>query len=497
MNAVFQNGPTRGTDVFIPIDAVIGGAAQVGRGWRMLMECLAAGRAISLPASATGMAKLAVHATGAYAAIRRQFNMPVGGFEAVAAPLGRMGGHLYAMDACRLLSAAAIDAGEKPSVVSAIVKYHVTERARLLINDAMDVAGGKGICMGPGNFLARAYQQAPIAITVEGANIITRALIIFGQGAIRCHPFILPLMRAAAEEGEAGLRGVDAALFGAVDHLASNLLRVVADGLTGGRWRAVPRGVAPVLAADYRRVSVLSSVLALASDVAMGTLGGTLKRREDVTARLGDVLSQLFIASAVLKRFEDDGRQEADLPLVRWALDDAFERAHAALRALCRNFPVRAVGVLLRVMAFPFGVPAAGPSDRLTASVARIVQTPSAARERLVCGRWRPRLETDGLASLDLAFESYGAVAAIERRLREAGGERIGRMPQALPLVGAWADEALAAGLIGEAERAAIGHFVRHAEVAIAVDDFAPDFNAGLDAEARAAHVAPVVRAAE
>ncbi len=197
LNAVFQNGPNWGKDVFIPIDWVIGGQAQVGRGWRMLMECLAAGRAISLPSSNVGMAKLAVRATGAYAAVRRQFRTPIGQFEGIREALGRMGGNLYTMDAARRLSALAVDLGEKPSVISAMAKYHVTERARDVINDAMDIVGGKGICMGPNNFLARAYQQIPIAITVEGANIMTRCLIIFGQGVIRCHPYVLREMTAA------------------------------------------------------------------------------------------------------------------------------------------------------------------------------------------------------------------------------------------------------------------------------------------------------------
>jgi len=213
LNAVFQNGPTTGDDVFVPMEMVIGGRAQVGAGWRMLMECLAAGRAISLPSSNVGMSKLAVGMVGAYVAIRRQFNQPIGAFEGVQEALARMAGHLYATDAVRRLAAAALDQGEKPSVVSAIAKYHVTERARAVINDAMDVIGGKGVCMGPGNYLARAYQQVPIAITVEGANIMTRTLIIYGQGAIRCHPYVLTLMRTA-EAGE--LKPFDAALFGYV-----------------------------------------------------------------------------------------------------------------------------------------------------------------------------------------------------------------------------------------------------------------------------------------
>ncbi len=498
LNAVFQNGPTRGTDVFIPVDMVIGGVDQVGTGWRMLMECLAAGRAISLPASNVGAAKLAVHATGAYTAIRRQFNVPIGQFEGIQEPLGRMGGHLYAMDATRLLSAAAIDAGEKPSVISAISKYHVTERARMVINDAMDVIGGKGICMGPGNFLARAYQQSPIAITVEGANIMTRSLIIFGQGAIRCHPFILKLMRSG-NDGDLGC--FDRALFAHLNYVARNLVRTLGHGLTGGLLLRAPAKAAPALAAHYKTANRLSLVLALASDIAMATLGGTLKRRESVTGRLGDVLSQLYIASAVLKRFEDDGRPTEDLPLVRWALIDAEHRAHEALDGFFRNYPIRLVGLLLRAAAFPFGLPSRHPSDRLHADIARILQTASPARDRLFTGLWHPRLEVDGLASIDLAFAAYPRIEAIERRLREAvRAGRIGRMPQALPLMVVWAAEALAAGLIDQDERAAIDHFIEHADAVIRVDDFAPDFNASLDAEARTAvqrSMAPEVRAAE
>ena len=222
LNAVFQNGPTTGKDVFIPLEWVIGGGDQVGNGWRMLMECLAAGRAISLPSANVGLGKVAVRGTTAYAAMRKQFGLPIGKFEGVQAPLARMAGHLYACDAVRKVSVASLDAGEKPSVISAIAKYHVTERARAMVNDGMDIVAGKGICMGPNNFLARAYQQSPIAITVEGANIMTRCLIIYGQGLIRCHPYVFREMEAARDTGRKGLEAFDSAMFGHISFVFAN-----------------------------------------------------------------------------------------------------------------------------------------------------------------------------------------------------------------------------------------------------------------------------------
>jgi acyl-CoA dehydrogenase len=480
LNAVFQNGPTHGKDVFIPIDMVIGGLPQVGNGWRMLMECLAAGRAISLPSSNVGAAKLAVNATGAYCAIRKQFNTPIGMFEGIQEPLGRMGGHLYAMDAVRTLSAAAIDIGEKPSVISAIAKYHVTERARMVVADAMDVIGGKGICMGPGNFLARAYQQIPIAITVEGANIMTRTLIIFGQGAIRCHPYVLKLMHAATNTDQAaGLREFDRAFFAHMNFVVSNVVRSFVHGLTFGAFLPVPAGAAPELAIYYRAAGRLSLLLALSADIAMATLGGALKRKESITGRLGDVLSQLYIISAVLKRFEDDGRPAADLPLVHWAVQDALSRAYEALRGVYGNYPNAAVGGLLRLLSFPLGIPAVAPGDHLHADIAYIMQHQSPTRERLVAGSWHPRLEVDELGSIELAFEAYPKVEAIEHRVRDAvKSHQIARMPQALPLLLDWADEAVAKNLISDDERETIKHFVLHADKVIQVDDFAPDFDA-------------------
>jgi acyl-CoA dehydrogenase len=483
LNAVFQNGPIHGKDVFIPMDMVIGGAAQVGNGWRMLMECLAAGRAISLPSSNVGAAKLAVNATGAYCAIRKQFNIPIGQFEGIHEPLGRMGGHLYAMDAVRMLSAAGIDSGEKPSVISAIAKYHVTERARMVIGDAMDVIGGKGICMGPGNFLARAYQQIPIAITVEGANIMTRTLIIFGQGAIRCHPYVLKLMAAAADQDDqAGLRAFDKTFFAHMNFVASNAVRALVHGLTLGAFLRAPSGAAPALARYYKAASRLSLTLALSADIAMASLGGALKRKESITGRLGDVLSQLYIISAVLKRFEDDGRPTEDLALLHWAVQDALGRAYQALRGVYLNYPNRAVGLLLRVLCFPFGVPAVAPADGLHARIAEILQTASPTRDRLVGGAWRPRMDVDELGAIELAFAAYPAVEAIERRLRDrVKAHEIARMPQALPLLLDWADGAAKAALISDTEHEAIRLFVLHADKVIQVDDFPQDFDAAKD----------------
>jgi acyl-CoA dehydrogenase len=495
LNAVFQNGPTSGGDVFVPIEMVIGGQEQVGNGWRMLMECLAAGRAISLPSSNVGMSKLAVGGVSAYAAIRRQFNVPIGMFEGVQDPLARMAGNLYAIDATRRLAAAGLDQGEKPSVVSAIAKYHVTERAREIVNHGMDLIGGKGICMGPSNFLARAYQQIPIAITVEGANIMTRTLIIFGQGAIRCHPYILTLLRTA--EDKDGLAKFDRALFGYFAFLLRNAARALVFATPLGLLIPTPSGP---LARYYRRATRLSTALALASDISMATLGGTLKRRETVTGRLGDVLSQLFILSGVLKRFEDEGRPAADLPLVHWAAQDALARADTALREVIVNHPSRVAALALRLLVRPFGGRFAAPDDRASAKVAHLVQCHGDARTRLLAGSWTPRIEVDPIAAVHVAFDLYPAVAAIEARLKPAIRDgKIARLPQNFRALGDWATEAQAKDLIDATERDAILRFAEHADIAIQVDDFPADFDIaeGLKRRDAARSADPFAEAAE
>ncbi|WP_425495216.1 acyl-CoA dehydrogenase [Pandoraea horticolens] len=483
LNAVFQNGPNSGKDVFIPLDWVIGGQAQVGKGWRMLMECLAAGRAISLPSSNVGYSKIAVRATGAYAAVRRQFRTPIGKFEGVQEALARMAGNLYAMDAARRMAALAVDLGEKPSVISAIAKYHVTERARKVVNDGMDVVAGKGICMGPNNFLARAYQQIPVSITVEGANIMTRCLMIFGQGAIRCHPYVLKELAAAQTTDHAtAVRAFDDALFGHLTFVTSNIARGALHGVTHARLSAVPSNAAPELHTYYRAANRMSTLLAIASDVSMAVLGGSLKRRESITGRLGDILSQLFLLTATLKRFEDEGRPEADLPLVHWAAQDALWQAREAFEGVLANYPSRVVAWWMHWKLAPLGLPYAKPSDALAARVAELMQTPGDARERLIAGSYSPRVEIDGLAYGEIVFQMTPQVTAIEQRLRTAIKEgRLPAMPQSLPEFTEWVDHAATLQLLSDDEHRVLTQYADYAARAVAVDDFPADFGRHAD----------------
>lgn len=383
LNVPFQNGPTRGKDVFVPLDYIIGGPAMAGQGWRMLVECLSVGRGITLPSNATGGLKSAAMAIGAYSYIRRQFRMPIGKMEGIEEPLARIAGNAYLMDAAATLITTGIMLGEKPAVLSAIVKYHCTHRGQRAIIDAMDIAGGKGICLGPSNFLARNYQGAPIAITVEGANILTRSMIIFGQGAIRCHPYILTEMAAAADNQ---LNDFDNALFAHVGHVLTAATRSFWLGLSRGHFSPSP--FRDATRRYYQHLNRLSANLALLSDIAMATLGGSLKRRERISARLGDILSQLYLASATLKRFDEDGRPQADLPLVHWAVQDCLYEAEKAMDELLTNFPDRKVAALLRLTIFPTGRHHRPPSDKLDSKLARLLQEPSETRDRIGRGQY-------------------------------------------------------------------------------------------------------------
>ena len=486
LNAVFQNGPNWGKDVFIPMEWVIGGQPMLGRGWRMLMECLAAGRGISLPATGTGMAKLAVRATGGYARVRQQFKLPIGVFEGIEEPLSRMGGNLYMMDAARVLTAQAVDLGEKPAVLSGIAKLHLTERARVVVNDAMDIVGGKGICMGPSNFIGSAYMSLPVAITVEGANILTRSLIVFGQGAIRCHPFVLKEISATRHADRAmARRAFDRLLFGHLRFTMSNLTRTLVMGLTGSHFVGVPDDVAPATHRYYQQLTRFSAALAFLADVSMGTLGGALKRKEKLSARLGDVLSMLYLCSATLKRFEDEGRQTADAPLMHWAMWDAMFKAQNAFEGVISNFPNRFIAELMWRVVFPLGRPYEVPSDALGHEVARLLIAPSAARDRLTAGMYLPTEGDTPVALIERALHATIAAEPVEAKLKAAGraGTFDARMTPGED-ADALAARAVTAGVISAQEGDALVAARELTEQVIRVDDFPPDLGASMVAPA-------------
>jgi acyl-CoA dehydrogenase len=421
LNGAFQNGPNWGKDVFVPLEWIIGGREYAGKGWMMLMNCLAAGRSISLPASSVGGAKALTRVTGAYARVRSQFKTPIGKLEGVEEALGRIAANTYMMEATRVMTAGVVDQGEKPSVISAIAKYHMTERARDCVNDAMDIHGGKGICLGPNNWIGRGYQVMPVGITVEGANILTRTLIIFGQGAIRCHPYVLREMRAAKNmQGEEASREFDDALTSHVGHTLSNGVRAVVHGLTRSMFARAPLGAAPETRHYFRHLTRLSAAFAFLADVSMLAMGGALKRKEKISGRLGDVLSMMYLVSATLKHYEDQGRLKADLPLVRWAVRDALYSAQQAIDQVLSNFPVKALATLLRWTIFPLGMPFRPPLDSRNHECARIALEPGAARDRLTAGIYLPKGESDATAVLEAAFLAAVACEPIDKKLREA-----------------------------------------------------------------------------
>jgi len=419
LNVPFHNGPIRGKDVFVPLDSLVGGADMAGHGWRMLIELLAVGRAITLPSSSSGGAKLASLATGAYSRIRKQFNLPIGRFEGVEEAMSRLAGYTYAISALSRMTATAVDLGQKPAVPSAIAKYHATEMSRRVVTDAMDVHGGKGIIMGPRNYLGRGYQGMPIWITVEGANILTRNMMIFGQGAIRCHPYVLKEMQAARMEDQVkGLEEFDRHLFGHIGYSIGNAVRSMVLGLSFARFAAVPTD--QKTAKYYRKLTRYSAALAFSSDIAMLVLGGKLKHKERISARLGDVLSQLYICSAMLKRFEIQGRPAADQPILAWAFHDAIYKIQIALGSVVDNFPSRAVRVLLSVFIFPFGRHEREPGDRLSHKVSQLLMSPSETRKRLTDGVFISDKATNPIGLLELALPRVIATEPLERRLHKA-----------------------------------------------------------------------------
>ena len=490
LNAVFQNGPNHGKDVFMPLDWIIGGKDYAGKGWMMLMGCLAAGRAISLPTSSTGGVKALTRFTGAYARVRSQFKTPIGKLEGVEEALGRIAANCYVMDATRVMTAGAVDLGEKPAVLSAIAKYHMTERARQSMNDAMDIVGGKGICLGPNNWVGRGYQMTPIAITVEGANILTRTLIIFGQGAIRCHPYVLREMRAAKEmQGGEAAREFDDAFTSHIGHVISNGVRAWVHGITSSRLAHTPSNGAPELMHYYRFTSRLSAAFAFLADMSMMGMGGALKRKEKISGRLGDVLSMLYLISATLKRYEDQGRQKEDLQLIRWAVRDMTYHAQHAIDQVLSNFPIKWMATMLRWTIFPVGMSFRPPLDARNRDSAQLILSPGAARDRLTAGMYVPKGD-DATGLLEQAFVATIACEPIDEKLRKAlkKGKMTARPGVDLGTI------ALEKNLITPEEFAQWSRKETLRKAVIKVDDFPQDFGRAALVDADATR--PFVRAA-
>lgn len=419
LNSAFQNGPNWGKDVFIPMDWILGGVDQVGNGWKMLMQSLATGRGVSLPALSVGSAKFCCRNTGAYARIRKQFNLSLGEFEGIEEPLSRMAGETYIINAARTVTAAALDQGHKPSVVSAVIKYELTERMRRVVNDAMDIQGGSGICLGPKNYIGRLYQVLPVCITVEGANILTRTMMIFGQGAMRCHPFVYKEIQVLHGSNKiTALQQFDQLLFQHMGFIMHNKVAGFWLGLTNARFTKVPGD--KNTKQYYRAVSRMSVGLALTTDYAMMVLGGSLKRKERISGYFADVLSNLYLCSSVLKYFQDQGCPEDDLPLLNLTCQQTIYAAQQALITVIQLLPYSLFASGIKWVIFPLGQTYKKPQDHLIYQTAGILQNDSETRERLTQGIYINSIEDDATGRIECAFKAVIAAMPVENKIRLA-----------------------------------------------------------------------------
>ena len=465
LNVAFMNGPTQGHDVFVSIDCIIGGIEMAGHGWRMLMECLSVGRAISLPSSASGAAQACALATGAYARIRRQFHQPIANFEGIEEPLARIAGNTYIIDAALTMTVSAIDQGAKPPVAGAIVKYHTTERSRKLVCDAMDIHGGKGICLGPNNYLGRGFQSSPISITVEGANILSRSLIIFGQGAIRCHPYVFREMESIKKQD---LNEFDIVFWKHFEFTICNLIKTVAYGITGAKLVKAPNS--PV-SRYYQLIYLYSARLALLSDVAMFTLTGKLKRKESISARLGDILSSLYLISSVLHRFYHDGEPKEDIPLVAWSCEQLFHECETAIDGVIVNYPIKWMRWILRCMLMPYGLRMKKPSDHLGKVVAQLLTKPSETRSRITRLAFHDDIPNCPVGRVEAAFHKIYAVESLEKKVLHAVKEGQLKSMTFLKQI----EEAQDKGILTTTEASWLAEAELARQYVIAVDDFMPE----------------------
>lgn len=470
LDSAFQNGPNWGKDVFIPMDWIIGGVGQVGNGWKMLMQSLTTGRSISLPALSTGASKFTCRNTGAYARIRKQFNVAIGEFEGIEEVLARMAGETYILDAARKVTLAALDNGEQPSVISAIIKYELTERMRRVINDGMDIQGGSGICLGPNNYLGRLYQVIPVSITVEGANILTRTMMIFGQGAVRCHPYIQKEMETLqSDDLKQGLQQFDDVFFKHAGLVLHNVAAGLWLGLTNARFINVPGD--QDTQCYYRQIARMSVGFALLADYALLTLGGALKRKERISGRFADVLSNLYLCSSVLKHYQDQGNQQEDLPLLHWACQQTIYRAQQSLLAVFWKLPFQPIVWLLRATLFPIGKPFSPPSDRLIHETASLLLNDSATRDRLTDGIYINTKKDDATGRIEHAFNAVLKAAPVEAKLRKAQKQKQIPKGNVCDLL----DEAVSKKIITQDEAKLIVQADKARLAAITVDDFSPE----------------------
>ncbi|HLX55379.1 MAG TPA: acyl-CoA dehydrogenase, partial [Aquella sp.] len=464
LKQAFMNGTVRIKESFIPIDWIIGGQKMAGEGWRMLVECLSIGRSISLPACGTSNALFSTVMTSAYASIREQFKVPIGSFEGIEEALAKMGGLTYMMNATRQFTVTAVDVGVRPSVASAISKYHLSENGRIVLNHAMDIHAGRAIMEGPNNYLASAYMAAPVAITVEGANIMTRNLMIFGQGAMRCHPFI----RAEYESLTNGdVKAFDRAMFGHIGYFAGNKVRAIFHAFTGGMFAP---GYASKFNRYYKQITRLSAAFAHANDVALIVLGGELKRKERLSARFGDVMSYLYMACASLKYFKDNGEQESHEDFVSWVMQYCLYEAQTALVEALDNFTLPALGKLIKFVLFPYGKPYKRPADKLEFKIAQSLLNNSPIREEFKAMCYIPEDYADVAGRMDIAFKTALSVAPIKAKIRQAVKDKQLTKGNTLKI----APDALAAGIITQSELEQLQQSARYANEVIQVDEFGP-----------------------
>ncbi len=468
--AAFPNGPTRGRDVFVPMEWIIGGPERAGQGWRMLMNCLAAGRAVSLPATSAAAVKAVARHSTAYARVRKQFGLPIGFMEGVEEPLARLVENAYGLEAARAVTCSMVSAGEKPAVISALLKYLSTARMRESVNDALDIHGGRGICDGPSNYLQSAYQMVPVGITVEGANILTRSLIAFAQGALRSHPYLLSEIEALSDEDRAqGLERFEAVFDDHRAFLFSNATGALFHNMTFGKFAAAPLD-AGEMTRWWKQLSRASRSFALVADLTVALLGGGLKTKQKITGRMADALAELYLLSSILKRYQDDGRQWADRKLVGYCAQNCLARFDAAMRGVLDNFPVRWAAWIMGPLVLPFGVRRAA-SDKDAKTIVRQALQPGVFRDRLTRDIYVPNDARESLGLLEVALEktiaNEDAEKKLERAIRKGEIQRFHDRD--------WIQQAETKGVLTSEEARELAELRDLVARVIAVDDFSPD----------------------